>query len=63
MVVVGVMGLRLGEVQKDEGNPFRGSIGAEGRWMGLLHGEARGSVAMEAVVLVSHAGKALPSLL
>ena len=37
MVVAGVMGLRLGEVQEVDGNPFRGSIGAEGGWMGVLH--------------------------
>ena len=34
MVVAGGMGLWLAEVQEDEGNPFWGSIGAEGWWMG-----------------------------
>ena len=37
MVVAGVMGLWLGEVLWDEGNLCRGSIGAEGGWMGVLH--------------------------
>ena len=38
MVVAGLLGLRLGEVQRGKGNLFRGSIGAEGRWVGVLHG-------------------------
>jgi len=32
--VRGLKGLRFWELQGVEGNPFRGSIGAEGGWMG-----------------------------
>jgi len=49
MVVAGWMGLRLWEVQEDEADPFRGSIGVEGGCMGC-YTELRRRPAMEAAV-------------